>query len=180
MNVDLNACIDGDKQAWDDFVDHFCGVIYAAVQRTFGRRGTGVDRSAIDDAVQDVFLRLVKDDYRLLRSYDPNRASLSTWLTVVTRSVAIDYLRKTRRGEALTEPILEGHVTATPPPARGAGGPSLPLHLLTARQRLVLRLLFDEELSVQEAAEVIGVDAQTIRSTKHKAITRLREQLNPT
>jgi len=39
----------------------------------------------------------------------------------------------------------------------------------------VLRLLFDEEMSVSEAAAVLGVDAQTVRSTKHKAIRKLRD-----
>ncbi len=40
-----------------------------------------------------------------------------------------------------------------------------------------MTLLFDEQLSVAEAAAFIGVDEQTIRSTKHKALTRLREKL---
>ncbi len=55
--------------------------------------------------------------------------------------------------------------------------PEIPLHVLSARQRLVMTLLFDEQLSVAEAAGFIGVDEQTIRSTKHKALTRLREHL---
>ena len=57
-------------------------------------------------------------------------------------------------------------------------GPEIPLHVLSARQRLVMTLLFDEQLSVAEAAGLIGVDEQTIRSTKHKALTRLREHLS--
>lgn len=67
-----------------------------------------------------------------------------------------------------------------PPSEPRAETPSIPLHLLSARQRLVLRMLFDEDMSVAEAAQVLGVDHQTIRSTKHKALSRLREHLtNP-
>ena len=33
MDVDLNACIAGDKEAWDTFVDRWVGVIHAAVWR---------------------------------------------------------------------------------------------------------------------------------------------------
>ena len=53
-------------------------------------------------------------------------------------------------------------------------GPAPPLDLLTARQRLVLHLLFDRDLGVPAAARLLGVDEQTVRSSKHKALSRLR------
>ncbi len=173
MDVDLEACIRGDKSAWDAFVDRWADIIHAAVQRAFqGGRGAAA-RAEVEDTVQDVFLRLVKDDCRLLRSYDANRASLSTWLTLVARSTAIDRLRRKRPPP--TVPLEAGDML------QGSGRarlhPEIPLHLLSARQRLVMTLLFDEQLSVAEAAGFIGVDEQTIRSTKHKALTRLREHL---
>ena len=175
MDVDLNACIHGDKRAWDAFVDRWAGIIHAAVQRAFqGGRGAAA-RAEVEDTVQDVFLRLVKDDFRLLRSYNANRASLSTWLTLVARSTAIDRLRRKRPPP--TVPLEPGDTTRASTEPRSAGGPEIPLHVLSARQRLVMTLLFDEQLSVAEAARFIGVDEQTIRSTKHKALTRLREHL---
>ena len=175
MDVDLNACIHGDKRAWDAFVDRWAGIIHAAVQRAFqGGRGAAA-RAEVEDTVQDVFLRLVKDDFRLLRSYNANRASLSTWLTLVARSTAIDRLRRKRPPP--TVPLEPGDTPQGSGEPRSAGGPEIPLHLLSARQRLVMTLLFEEQLSVAEAADFIGVDEQTIRSTKHKALTRLREHL---
>ena len=175
MDVDLEACIRGDKSAWDAFVDRWADIIHAAVQRAFqGGRGAAA-RAEVEDTVQDVFLRLVKDDFRLLRSYNANRASLSTWLTLVARSTAIDRLRRKRPPP--TVPLEPGDTTRASTEPRSAGGPEIPLHVLSARQRLVMTLLFDEQLSVAEAARFIGVDEQTIRSTKHKALTRLREHL---
>lgn len=175
MDVDLDACIRGDKHAWDAFVGRWAGVIHAAVQRAFqGGRGAAA-RADVEDTVQDVFLRLVKDDCRLLRSYDANRASLSTWLTLVARSTAIDRLRRKRPPP--TVPLEQGRHAESSREPRSTGGPDVPLHLLSARQRLVMTLLFDEQLSVAEAADFIGINEQTIRSTKHKALTRLREHL---
>ena len=49
------------------------------------------------DAAQDVFVRLCGDDYRLLKTYDPARAGISTWLAVVSRSAAIDHVRRRRQ-----------------------------------------------------------------------------------
>ena len=176
MEIDLDACIGGDKQAWDAFVERWAGVIHAAVQRTFhGGRGAAA-RAEIEDTVQDVFLRLIKDEYRLLRSYDARRASLSTWLTLVARSTAIDRLRRKRAPTIPLEP--DDAPPASGGRQRAVDTPEIPLHLLSGRQRLVLRLLFDEQRSVAEAAGFIGVDQQTIRSTKHKALSRLRKHLS--
>ncbi|MHC5022689.1 MAG: RNA polymerase sigma factor [Planctomycetota bacterium] len=171
-DVDLNACIGGRKAAWDTFVDQCSPVIYAAVRRTLGGRAA----TETDDVVQNVFMRLVRNDFALLKSYDPSRAALSTWLTLVARSVAIDAARRKRLD-------VVGLDTApappAPPPPRPAAEPdALPLDRLTGRQRLVLRLLFAEQMTVPQAATVLGVDEQTIRSTKHKALTRLREHLD--
>ena len=60
-------------------------------------------------------------------------------------------------------------------PSRAAPvGPIIPTQLLTARQQLVLSMLFEDGMDVGEVAEALGVNPQTIRSTKHKAMERLR------
>ena len=50
----------------------------------------------------------------------------------------------------------------------------IPPDLLSPRQGLVLELLYQRELEVAEAAEMLGVDPQTVRSTHHKAMIKLR------
>jgi RNA polymerase sigma-70 factor (ECF subfamily) len=118
-----------------------------------------------------VFVRLCHDGYRLLRQYDPARASLSTWLTVVSVSGTIDFLR---RQKAATSPLddLPEHVAAVDPkmpdPIRVPDG------LLSPRQSLVLQLLYEKDMDVAEIAALLAVDAQTVRSTHHKALVKLR------
>ncbi len=96
---------------------------------------------------------------------------MSTWLTLITKSTTIDALRRKK----MTFSILEDVVAASPT-KEPASNPFLdiPVQLLTGRQKLVLSLLFDDEKTVSEAAVVLGVSEQTIRSTKHKALERLR------
>jgi RNA polymerase sigma-70 factor (ECF subfamily) len=156
-------------------------VVRAAVRHVAGRgehaqlESSGIE---IEDIFQEVFVRLVKDDFRLLRTFDPNRATLSTWLTIVSRSTAIDCLRRRRLN---TVSLEAGQIGAAPEseqsPTSGDApeATGLPMHLLTDRQRLVLQMLFDDELTVEQVARRMGVDEQTVRSTKHKALTRLRE-----
>jgi len=170
---DLTACLCGDKNAWDAFVERYMPVIFAAVQRTIRRYKADRDPDQIHDSVQEVFVRLVKQDYRLLRSYDPDRSSLSTWLTIVARSTTIDGLRRKRLN---TVPLDEHAESVSASPDSGSELPEveIPEALLSPRQRLVLRLLFDREMSVADAAKVLGVEPQTVRSAKHKALQKLR------
>jgi RNA polymerase sigma-70 factor (ECF subfamily) len=166
--ADLAGCVRGDKTAWHAFVEGAAPIIFAAIRRTLGH---SPDPLLVEDLAQDVFVRLVKDDFRLLKTYDPARASLSTWLSLVARSRALDHLR---RQKSPPLPLDAARGVAAPPEAE-AREFRVPEGLLSPRQRLVLTLLVEREMSVEQAAATIGVDPQTIRSTKHKAIAKLRE-----
>lgn len=158
-------------------MDRVAPVLFAAAARTL--RPALADRwaDAAEDVVQDAFVRLLRDDARLLRAYDPARASLVTWLTIVARSVALDHLRR-RRSATVDAAAAEAVADVAAPPDEPADArpvsAAVPLHLLTERQRLVLHLLYDQGLAVDEVARLLGVDAQTVRSTRHKALERLR------
>ncbi len=163
---DLAGLLAGNKVSWDSFVARFAGLILAAVRRVVGTDGIDVE-----DIAQDVFVRLCKDDFRLLRQYDPARAGLSTWLTIVSRSVAHDGIRRRR---APTQPI------DLTPEAAFAVEPVLiekiriPDGLLSPRQQLVLAMLYERDMEVAEIAATLRIDAQTVRSTHHKAMLKLR------
>jgi RNA polymerase sigma factor (sigma-70 family) len=90
--IDLPALCRGDKASWDRFVKRYAGLIHAAV------RGAARPGTESEDLAQEVFTRLCKDDYRLLKTYDPARAGLSTWLTIVSRSTARDVQRRRQIG----------------------------------------------------------------------------------
>ena len=171
-DADIALVISGDKAAWERFVEKFSGLLVTVAMRTLQARNPAAGREDARDVVQDIFLRLIKDDFRLLRSYDPERASLPTWLTVVARSSTIDFLRRPERSRETVE--LEETLTAAEDHPFG-GRLDLPRGLLTDRQRQILHLLFDEDMDVVEVADTLRVQAQTVRSLKHQALTKLRE-----
>jgi len=123
------------------------------------------------DAAQDVFVRLCANDCRLLKTYDPARASLSTWLAVISRSAAVDHARRRRQA---TQPLDEVPESKLGVEDRHVEKLKIPQGLLTERQMLVLKCLYDEEKEVSEVAQLLKIDAQTVRSTHHKALLRLR------
>jgi RNA polymerase sigma-70 factor (ECF subfamily) len=165
----LAACLRGEAEAWSELVERFAPVILASVRRTFQASRRSADDRDVEDAVQEVFVKLVKNRFRTLRSYDPARSTLRTWLAVVARSVAVDQLRRTRMERVADAPAY------VEPETRSATRLEMPRRLLSARQRLVMHLLFDRDMEVADAAALLGIEVQTVRSTKHKALMKLRE-----
>ena len=161
-----DALFDGDSAAWQGFVRRYGGLIVAAV------RGIAPTPGDVEDLTQEVFVRLCKDRFRLLRSYDPSRAALSTWLTIVARSTARDALRRRRADSVPIENVPEAQLAVEP--VEPVPKLKLPEALLSPRQREILGMLYDQEMDVAEIARVLGIDPQTVRSAHHKAMLKLR------
>jgi RNA polymerase sigma-70 factor (ECF subfamily) len=167
---ELDALARGDKGAWEAFVRRYAGLVVAAV------RGVAHEAAEVEDLAQEVFLRLCKDDFRLLRSYDPARAGLSTWITIVARSTARDAMRRHRPVLMAIDAVPESRLAVDPiePPQKL----KLPEALLSPRQREILTMLYDREMEVAEIAKALNIDPQTVRSAHHKAMVKLRAHFN--
>jgi len=161
-----DALLRGEKAAWDAFVRRYGGLVVAAV------RGVASVYGDVEDLTQDVFVRLCKDDFRLLRSYDPARASVSTWITIVARSTARDGLRRRRPESVPIDAVPEAQLAIDP--VEPVEKLKLPEALLSPRQREILAMLYDREMEVAEIARALGIDPQTVRSAHHKAMLKLR------
>lgn len=168
--IDPAALVAGNKAAWDGFVRRYAGLILSAV-RALIREGTEAE-----DILQEVLVRLCKDDFRLLRTYDPARAGLSTWLTIVARSTARDVQRRHRPPQSALDDVPERLLAVSDVHVEPL---KLPKDLLSPRQQLVLTMLYERDMDVAEIARTLDVDPQTVRSTHHKAMLKLRAHLGP-
>ena len=161
-----DALLNGERAAWEAFVRRYGGLIVAAV------RGVALNHGDVEDLTQEVFVRLCKDNFRLLRSYRPERAALSTWLTIVARSTGRDALRRRRLDPVPLEAVPEAQLAVDP--VEPVYRLKLPQALLSPRQREILTMLYDREMDVAEVARALGIDPQTVRSGHHKAMIKLR------
>ena len=80
-----------DDAAWARFVDMYGTVVYHLVRLL----STGISDADTDEAVQDVFVRLVC----ILRegAYDPAKSKFRTYLSTLTRRLLIDRYRESAR-----------------------------------------------------------------------------------
>ena len=165
---DWRKLLKGEKTAWDRFVRDNAGVIFGAVRAQLVPAGRSDD---VEDVVQEVFVKLCRNDFKLLRAYDPQRAKVTTWLTVIATTTSIDHLRRQRSGRRSIDEVPEAVLSVESEPVLA---PKIPDGLLSARQSAVMTLLYDREMEVADAAALLGVDPQTVRSMHHKALTKLR------
>jgi RNA polymerase sigma-70 factor (ECF subfamily) len=127
------------------------------------------------DVVQDTFLRLCDQDRAQVEAH------LSAWLFTVCRNRAFELRRKLKR----QAPLDAEHVSA--PLAQGSE--LLFLHQeamqrvrellssLPERERELVRLKFDSELSYKEIAQVTGLSVSNVGFILHTAVQRLRAAL---
>ena len=122
------------------------------------------DRGLGEDAVQDAFAKAV----RKRRSYR-GRGPLEAWVWRIVINAARDARRK--RG-----PLLGLRDRPEAPTPNGDGN-SLPLELLTDRQREVLFLHYYADLDYTTFAEALGISPGTVGATLSTVRRALRQAL---
>ena len=136
------------------------------------------NREEAEDAVQEVMMRLWEDRTKL-----GNYANTAAWATTVTRNMCIDLLRKRKKmsHEDIDSVIISGRsdeVTLTASDSREAA--TLISGIVERmkepyRSAVILRDM--EGYSYEEAASVLQISVETLRTTLSRARKSIREQL---
>lgn len=135
----------------------------------------GGDADDARDIVQDAFIRLWQNPPA---DFSHPRA----WLYAVCRTRAIDLLRRRGRIVADDGSVAGAVVDESPTPARtllekeSAAALFALVDTLPARQREVVRLKFQGDLSYAEIADITGLTATNVGFILHSALTTLRER----
>lgn len=183
VNLDTQDIVRGLRQRDVDFLRALVGQYQFRLVRYFiyllGKR------DSVDDLVQETWLRVLERG----SSYD-GRSRFEPWLFTIARNLAIDHMRKRRvfsiDSNHSPEQELEAltPVSNAPSPfeqaARTEDAQRLAHSLQTLepiyREALVLR--FQEDLSLQEMAGVIGASVSTVSSRIYRGLAALRAQLD--
>jgi RNA polymerase sigma-70 factor, ECF subfamily len=167
LELALTRSVQGDSVAFAELVREHQGMVFSIAYHYLQ------DRSLAEDLAQEVFLELYQN---LARIQSP--AHLTFWLRRVTANRCIDQgRRKLRRRELALEETPEP--TAVDPPSDPLlfGRLQQSLASLTARQRMVVILRFQEGLGPAEIAEALEMPVNTVKSTLHRSLEELRKSL---
>jgi len=129
------------------------------------------------DVVQDTFIRLCQQDREKVGR------GLKTWLYTVCRNRALDVLRKDRRLVEFEEGQAERIESTAAGPDQAAdwdervGQVMKALGRLSANQREVIGLKFQQGMSYREISEATGLSTGNVGFLLHTGLKRLRSLL---
>jgi RNA polymerase sigma-70 factor (ECF subfamily) len=161
----------GDVEAFAQIYDRHAGSLLALSQRMRFARSEG------QDLLHDVFL----EAWQAVREYDPERATVRTWLLVRARSRALDRLGRHAREESARKTL--------PPDNPASPQRALSSHeerRIAVRQalaglepnvRATLELTYFEGLTAVEIAERMSVPLGTVKSRLARGLQGLQRVL---
>jgi RNA polymerase sigma-70 factor (ECF subfamily) len=131
------------------------------------------DRSLAEDCVQETFLRA----WRARDGFDPERASLRTWLFVIARNVIVDAQRAIQRTPRIAPTdVLDDTASRSPDPLDRLSVIE-GLAKLSPEHRAVLVNVHLEGRSYAEVEADSGIPAATLRSRSFYALRAMRDHL---
>lgn len=171
----------GDEQALGALYDRWSPLVFSLCVHVLG------DDDEAEEAVEETFWQA----WRQAARYDTTRGAVSTWLTTIARSRALDRLRaKRRRQEDAMSDLTETKRAAVEETARRGDDPASgaevserralvrqALLALPPEQREVLELAYFRGLSQTEIAERTGQPLGTIKTRVRLAMEKLRDRL---
>lgn len=171
---------DSEEAAWSEFLERYSDTLLRAARRRAPDRDGAMDRYLF------ILQQLRSDDYRRLRQYSVNgRSKFTSWLLVVANRLCVDFARNrygrnrgegesdaARRARRMRRRLAEFHGEELDPGA--VPNPSAPdperqlrarelsrildtvLAELEPRDRLLLKLRFEDEVPVREIAGMMS------------------------
>jgi RNA polymerase sigma-70 factor, ECF subfamily len=174
VSGDILAVQNGDPEAFASLLGRYQNRLYRYLLRWVH------EPASAEDLFQQTWMRVIQN----IRRFDAKR-NFDAWLFAVARNIAIDYLRR-RRPASLEEPVGEG-VTLAGAFAIETPGPldqllrsekmelvHRVLELQPPVYREILSLRFEEEMKLEEIAEVLSVPLGTVKTRLARALERLR------
>lgn len=172
IDDDLVArAIKGDVDAFGDLYERHMMSIYRYVYYRIG------EVREAEDLTETIFVKA----WRSLRSFKLGKASFRTWIFRVARNSLIDHFRTYK--EELELPEDAALRSPFPQPEEEIIEMEKSEQIAQAIQRLnphyqeILTLRFINEMSHEEAAQVMGKSAGAVRVLQYRALKALQQQL---
>jgi RNA polymerase sigma-70 factor (ECF subfamily) len=173
----------GEESALGELYDQWVTLVHSLVSHLLR------DQDEAEEVVEETFWQA----WRQAGRYDASRGAVSTWLTTIARSRALDRLRARRRvrEEPWSRLVLDGDSDRIVPADEGTADPLTAAEMaerrtlvraalgrLPAEQREVLELAYFGGLSQSEIAERTGLPLGTVKTRARLALEKLRDRLS--
>jgi len=172
----IKAVGNRDHQAFERLINRYKNPLYNFVYRYLQ------DRSAVEEVVQEVFLRIYKaaPKYKIVKN-----TKVSTWIFKIAFNLSMNELKRRRRylrfigdravekemfaeaknpGFAETREVMESIMSG--------------MRLLPENQSAALLLRVQQEFSYQEISEILNITVSSVESLIYRARQRLKQYIS--
>ena len=133
-------------------------------------------REQAEDLVSEVFMKAMTH----YDSFDPERASVKTWLANIARNTLIDEFRKTRRAQVFSldadtnyvEPCEEDDYPVLQDPVNREAAAIL--RQLNENERELIAMIYYQNLSNPEIGEILGINAKAVSERHRRLLAKCR------
>ncbi len=180
VDTDVARLRRGDLNALSDLIARYQNRLYRYVLRMVRQPAEA------EDLFQQTWLKVVEK----IHSFDGSR-NFDAWLFTLARNLVIDHLRRIHP-ESLDEPLAHSEHGESAVDRIPSREPAPFDNALAAERRMqigeaiatlpiisreVLALRFEEEMKLEEIAQVIGVPVSTVKTRLHRSLEQLRYAL---
>jgi RNA polymerase sigma-70 factor, ECF subfamily len=180
LDADVAQLRRGDLDALSGLIARYQNRLYRFLLRLVH------DKSEAEDLFQQTWIQVAEK----IRRFDPNR-NFDAWLFTVARNLAIDHLRRVRPA-SLDQPISDDESQGTAVDRLVANDPA-PLDRVLENERAtrlgtaldelpivyreVMTLRFEEEMKIEEIAQVLSIPLSTVKSRLRRSLEQMRRSL---
>ncbi len=171
--LQIQRVLDGDIEAFAYIVRLYQDRLFHFLSRL------GLSQSQCEDTAQEAFVRAM----RHLHRFDPSRATFTTWLFTIARNLALTHLKREARAPQQSAAPLESLADSGSAPDTLVEFSQLKAQVqqclasLSAADRTVLALAYDDAFSNREAATIAQCSEAAYRTRLHRARSKLRHCL---
>ena len=174
----INDLLSGEENAWETFVDRYCGLVMQVIRHTAHAHSLRLSKEDEDDLCADVLTSLLNRNMATLRAFR-GRSSFATFLAIVVRRITLRKLTQRRYMNAL------GHVSAHQSSVEhGSSGVQAVddvdevKHLMTGlseQERDLIRNRFLAGKSYRQISREMGISLNSIGATISRILSSLRQ-----
>jgi RNA polymerase sigma-70 factor, ECF subfamily len=180
-------CLAGHGKAAEMLVRKFSDLVYRSVHHTLAAKHVPFGRHDLEDLHSTIFLRLFEHGCRKLGQYEGrNGCSLASWVRMIAVRTVLDHLRE-KGVDALSRQERKVSLERLPELAGDSEEPEaavgreerarlvqMGVERLPPRDRLFVKLHFEQGLLIAEVAETMRLSLDHAYTIKHRAIQRLK------
>jgi RNA polymerase sigma factor (sigma-70 family) len=165
----IDKILAGDRNLYSELVNQYKGYAYTIALRILQ------NRPEAEEAAQDAFIKA----FHHLAGFN-RQAKFSTWLYRIVFNTAISYKRKQKPSHYTIDNMVITHNQEADGLLEKADKKKYiqcAMEKLNETDRTALTLYYLEEFSLEEIADIIGIETNTVKVRIHRARLRLADEL---